>query len=219
MSVVAAAIVGSAVVGGVSSYTSSKNAASASNAATAASSQASAEQLEFAKQQYEDWKTVYGDIQENLSTYYNSLTPEKYIAEGKQSLNDSYAKASTQVEQSLAQRGLTGSGIQAQSITDLASNKANSAAALQATAERQVAQDKMSFLSLGTNQYNNSTNQVMNSYSNTANLAAQQASMYTTQANQASQAIGQSLSGGINAYLTYNSLQNQNQLLSKFLKA
>lgn len=219
MSVVAAAVVGSAVVGAVSSASASSKASKSADAATAASSEAAAAQLEFEKEQYADWEKVYGPIQDNLSAYYNSLTPEKYEAQSIQAINQSYAAANTQITQSLAQRGIATSGLAAQAQVDLATKRAQDTATVRATSDQAVANEKMKFLSLGMGQYANTTAGVSNAYGNQANLAAQQSNMYSNQAFQAAQGVGTALSSGVNSYLTYNAMQNQNLLLQNALSA
>lgn len=217
MSVVAAAVVGSAVVGGVMSSRAAGKSADASNNATEASSQASAAQLAFSKEQYDDWQKVYGSLQDNLSTYYNSLTPEKYETQGIQAIKQAYSTAQKQVDQSLAQRGITTSGLTAQTQVDMASKQAQDIATVRATSEQAVAQEKMKFLSLGMNQYGAAANGVSNAYGNQANLAANQANMYNQQAAQASAGVGSALGSGVNSYLSYNAMQNQNALLQNAL--
>lgn len=215
------AILGAAAIGGVASASSASKASKSANNATAAASQASAEQIAFAREQYEDWKATFGDIQDNLSAYYKNLTPETIQAQGAQALKQEYAATSQQLTQSLAQRGISGSGLEAQVMTDLATKQAQDQATLQVQAPMMAAQEKMKFLSLGLGQGQGqlATQGVSGAYSNQASLASQQASMYNQQAAQASQGIGASLSSGINSYLSYNAMQNQNALLSSALSA
>ncbi len=219
MSVVAAAIVGSAVVGGLSSASAASSASDSANAATAASSEATAAQLEFSKQQYADWESAYGTIQDNLSSYYNSLTPDKYEAQGIQALNQSYATAQKQIDQSLAQRGISSSGLAAQAQVDLSTKQAQDTATVRATSEQAVAQEQMKFLSLGMNQYGAAANSVSGAYSNQANIAASQANVYNQQAATASAGVGSALGSGVNSYLSYNAMQNQNALLQNALSS
>ena len=219
MSVVAAAVVGTAVVGAVSSSSASKRASSSADASTAASSEATAAQLEFAKEQYADWEKAYGSVQDNLSAYYNSLTPEKYEAQSIQAINQAYTNANTRITQSLAQRGIATSGLAAQAQVDLSTKQAQDTATVRATSDQVVANEKMKFLSLGMGQYANTTAGVSNAYGNQANLATQQSTMYSNQAAQASQGVGTALGSGVNSYLSYNALQNQNLLLQNALGA
>lgn len=213
------AILGAAAIGGVSSASSASKASKSANAATAASSEASAAQIAFAREQYDDWKATFGDVQDNLSAYYKNLTPETIQAQGAQALKQEYAATSQQLTQSLAQRGISGSGLEAQVMTDLATKQAQDQANLRVQAPMMAAQEKMKFLSLGLGQGQLATQGVTGAYSSQAGLASQQAGMYNQQAAQASQGIGASLSGGINSYLSYNAMQNQNALLSSALSA
>lgn len=217
MSVVAAAIGGSAILGAVASSSASNSASSAANNATQASSEASAAQLDFSKQQYEDWKNVFGDVQTNLASYYKALTPDTMIAAGTQNIQQEYAKANQQVTQSLAQRGISSSGLEAQAMVDLATKEAQDTATLKAQAPQMVANEKMKFLALGLNQGAQAVAGVNSAYGTQATLAANQANMYNQQAAQASQGIGTSLGSGINSYLSYNAMQNNSALLSKAL--
>ena len=213
------AIIGSAVLGAASSASAAGSASDSANAATAASSQASAAQLAFSKEQYADWKATFGDVQDNLSAYYKNLTPSAIEASGIQNLNQSYAQASKQITQSLAQRGISSSGLEGQAMVDLATKQAQDTANLKIQAPIMAAQEKMKFLALGLNQGAQAVSGVGSAYSNQASLAANQANMYNTQSAQASQGIGSSLSGGISSYMNYNAMQNQNNLLSQALNA
>lgn len=213
------AIIGSAVLGAASSASASGSASDSANASTAASSQATANQLAFSKEQYADWKATFGDVQDNLSAYYKNLTPSAIEASGIQNLNQSYAQASKQITQSLAQRGISSSGLEGQAMVDLATKQAQDTANLKIQAPIMAAQEKMKFLALGLNQGARAVSGVGSAYSNQASLAANQASMYNAQSAQASQGIGSSLSGGISSYMNYNAMQNQNNLLSQALNA
>lgn len=211
------AIIGSAVLGAASSASSSSKAASSANAATEASSEAAAAQLAFTKEQYEDWKATFGDVQSNLSAYYKSLTPDSFAASGIQSLNTQYADASKKIDQALAQRGIVGSGLQAQAHTDLMNQQAQASAQIRAEAPLKVAQEQMKFLSLGLGQGTAAAASVGNAYGTQVNLSANQAASYNAQAAQASAGIGSSLSSGLNSYMSYTAMQNQSALLQSAL--
>lgn len=178
MSGVAAAIAGSAVLGAV---VSSKSASKANKTAQ----QSAAAELEFAKQQYQDWQDVFGPIQDNLSDYYNNLTPDYIAATGLQNVETERAAALDRVNQSLAQRGLLGSGLEAAAITDIELETAQQKAQVRADAPMQAAQQKLGFLSLGFGQ--NPAGLIQNTLSN----RAQQDRSYATMAQQAAgQAVG-----------------------------
>jgi len=211
------AIIGAAVVGAASSASASSNASDSANASTAASSQASAEQLAFSKEQYADWKNVFGDVQDNLAAYYKNLTPDAIEAAGIQNINQQYAQANKQITQSLAQRGISSSGLEGQAMVDLAQKQAQDTANLKIQAPQMAANEKMKFLSLGLNQGANAVAGVNQAYGTQATLAANQANMYNQQAAQSSAGIGSSLSSGINSYMSYNAMNQQNALLQSAL--
>ena len=213
------AIIGSAAIGAASSASASSKASKSADAATKASSDASAAQLAFSKEQYEDWKAVFGDVQDNLAAYYKNLTPASIEASGVQALNTEYAAASKNLTQSLAQRGISSSGLEAQAMTDLAQKQAQDTANVRVQAPILAAQEKMKFLALGLNQGANAVSSVNSAYQSQANLAAQQSTMYNAQAAQASAGVGSALGSGVNSYLSYNAMQNQNLLLQNALSS
>lgn len=142
MSGVATAIVGAAVIGAVVQKNSSDNAiASADRKATT--------ELGFAQEQYDDWKATFGPIEDSLSTYYEDLTPDYVASQGLQALETERASALERITQSLAQRGLTGSGFDAAARTQLELSTATQKAQVRADAPSQVASEQLKFLSLG----------------------------------------------------------------------
>jgi len=211
------AIIGSAVLGAGASMSASSKASKSASAATAASSEASAEQIAFAKEQYADWKATFGDVQDNLAAYYKNLTPDAIEASGIQNINQQYSQANKQITQSLAQRGISGSGLEGQAMVDLATKQAQDTATLKVQAPILAAQEKMKFLSLGLGQGAQAASSVGSAYNTQAQLASSQASMYNQQAASASAGIGSSLSSGINSYMTYNAMNQQNSLLQSAL--
>lgn len=213
------AIIGAAAIGAGATMMAADSASDSAAAATQASSDASAAQLAFSKEQYEDWKAVFGDVQDNLAAYYKNLTPDSIEAQGIQALNTEYAAASKSLTQALAQRGISSSGLEAQAMTDLAQKQAQDTANVRVQAPIIAAQEKMKFLSLGLNQGANAVAGVNGAYQSQANLAAQQAAMYNAQAAQASAGVGSALGSGINSYLSYNAMQNQNLLLQNALSS
>lgn len=214
-----AAIIGSAVVGAGASMMASGSASDSADAQTAASSQASAAQLAFSKEQYADWKNVFGDVQDNLAAYYKNLTPDAIEAAGIQNINQQYAQANKQITQSLAQRGISSSGLEGQAMVDLAQKQAQDTANLKIQAPQLAANEKMKFLALGLNQGANAVSGVNQAYGTQATLAANQATMYNQQAASSAAGVGSSLSSGINSYMSYNAMNQQNALLQSALGA
>lgn len=215
----AVAIGGAAAVGAAASSSAASKASKSADKATQASSEATAAQLAFSKEQYEDWKSVFGDVQDNLASYYKNLTPATIEAVGIQNINQQYSQANKQITQTLAQRGISGSGLEAQAMVDLAQKQAQDTATLRTQAPQLAANEKMKFLALGLNQGANAVSSVNQAYGTQATLAANQANLYTQQAAQASAGIGSSLSSGINSYMSINAMNNQNLLLQNALGA
>ncbi|ANY29561.1 DNA ejection [Pseudoalteromonas phage PH1] len=145
MSGIATAIAGSAVVGAVVSNNASKR-------ATKAASAASESELAFNQQRYDDWKEVYGPIQDNLSDYYSNLSPDLYEAQGLEAFNAEFQKAQDDVATSLAQRGITDSGLSAQLAQQGAVTAAENRAAIRMDAPAKVAELQSNFLQIGLGQ-------------------------------------------------------------------
>jgi hypothetical protein len=110
------------------------------------------EQLAFQREQYDDWKAIYGDLQENLGNYYNSLDPKDYEARGLQAVQQEYQAAKTTLDRSLAQRGISSSGLQAAADTSFSQQLASARADVRLKAPDTVAREQMKFLGLGLGQ-------------------------------------------------------------------
>jgi hypothetical protein len=110
------------------------------------------EQLAFQREQYDNWKSIYGDLQENLGNYYKNLSPDDYISRGVTAINKEYEVANKQVTTQLAQRGISNSGIAAAALTSLDQQGAAARANVRDTAGEQVNAQKMGFLGLGLGQ-------------------------------------------------------------------
>lgn len=145
MSWVAAAVVGSAVVGAaVSSNNASKARKTASGAAKS--------DLEFAKAQYADWLDAFGDIQTNLSEYYENLTPDFYETQALQAFEQEKQFALDSLEADLAQRGIDTSGLAKEIQEDVAFSSAVERAKIRAEAPIKTAQAQQEFLQIGLGQ-------------------------------------------------------------------
>ena len=220
------AIIGSAVLGAAASSKSAKSANSSANAATASADaaarlqyEASSEQLAFSKQQYDDWQSIYGPIQDNLSNYYKNLSSDSIASLGIQSIEKEYARSSQLLEQTLAKRGITNSGATTQSMTQLESARMLGRAEVQANAPMVAAQQQQGFLNAGLGIQSQALSGINSAYGTQISLLGQQAANATSQANNYSNqaaagyaGIGSSVGQGINTYMTYNAYQSQNAL-------
>jgi hypothetical protein len=203
-----AAIIGSAIVGAgasaVSANKQSKAAESAADKAAAANDAA----LQFQIEQYNDWKNIFGDVQETLSGYYNTLSPSTYAAMNIQNIETEYNQANQQMLQQLSQRGLANSGAAAQGIVDLQNSRALAEAQARTNATDVVKNQQTQFLGLGMGQDVQLANNISSLYGNQANMYNQQSNMYANNAAQSYAGIGQSIGQGISSYYQYNALQN-----------
>ena len=134
----AAAVVAGAYIGSESADRSSRRAERAANT-----------ELGFQQERYDDWMEVFGPIQDNLSEYYNNLSADYFEAVGIEAFEKERALALAQVEENLAQRGITDSGLAADLRKDLALEAAQTRAQIRRDAPRLAAEDKSRFLQIG----------------------------------------------------------------------
>lgn len=137
---------------GLTDYSGAAKAQEAAADAAKAGVALSAEQVEFMKEQYNDWKAIFGDLTETLGDYFKSLEPDDVIAPKIQSINKELAKAKENIEVTLAQKGLDKSSIAEKALTSLEVAGAQQRAQVRATAQDEVAAKQMGFLGLGLGQ-------------------------------------------------------------------
>ena len=140
--------VGSGLSAGIGLFTADKSARAAEAAGDAAGA-AELEQVAFAKERYEDWKEVFGPIQDNLSAYYQSLSPAYFAARGIESFEEEQEKALTRINERFAQLGLEDSGIAAAVEVQAELAGAEERARIRADAPSQVAAEQSDFLRIG----------------------------------------------------------------------
>lgn len=195
MSWSAVAVAGASVAGSLIS-------SNASSKASKSASAASKEQLEFDKQRYEDWKNVYGPIQDNLSSYYSNLTPDYYETLGLEAFELERNNAMDSIETSLAQRGITDSGVATQIKAEADLGAATTRAQIRRQAPAQLAQEQMNFLAVG--QGANPANSVSSTLSQQANSARQTANSAASASgqawNSAIQSVGSLVGTGLSTY-------------------
>lgn len=113
------------------------------------------DQLEFQKSQYNDWKNIYGPLQEDLGTYFKNLTGDKLAAQQIEAIQRESQQAQTNVDQQLAQRGLSQSGLQAEAIMRNQLTSSMAKANARANSDQLAANQKIGFLGLGLGQGTN----------------------------------------------------------------
>ena len=220
------AIIGAAAIGAGTSYMSSKSASKSADKALASADasaqlqyQASTEQLDFQKQQYDRWESIFGPVQENLSNYYKNLSSDSIASQGLQNIHSQYTQSRQNLDTALAKRGITNSGATAASLTQLESSRMLGAAEVRTNAPMVAAQQQLNFVNSGQSQQSNAVNGITSSYTNKMNMFGQQslnsqnlANNYSNTAAQAYSGIGNSIGTGISTYMNYNSYQNNMNL-------
>ena len=193
-----------AVTAGASIFgaTSASNAASD---ATDAQSAAEAAALDFQKQQYQDWQDIYGPIQDNLSMYYQNINPDYYEATGLANFQKERQQQLTDLNTSLAQRGLTNSGLAATVKRENAIDTAEQRAQIRTNATQQAIADQSNFLQIGmginpASSYGSTLNQIAQNKAVTAQNAQ------TAAGTAVSGATSSLLNMGTNYALTGNPL-------------
>ena len=128
-----------------SAYLSSSSASDA----TGAASDAAEAQLNFERERYADWKDTYGTVENNLSSYFSTLTPEFYAAQGLENFEKEKNVALDRVRENFAQRGITDSGLAAATEVDFATSGAESRAKVRAEAPSVAREEQLRFLQVG----------------------------------------------------------------------
>ena len=177
--VAAVGAIGGSVMSSRASSKASKQAADAQNA-----------QLSFDMERYDDWQNIFGGVQENLSNYYNSISPDYYVAAGLEAFEKEREAQMGKLNETLAQRGLSNSGLAATVATEDAISSAEARASIRREAPRQAREDQSRFLQIGMGQ--NPGSSVSSTLGNIAANAQ-------TQANQASKAAGQAVSSAVSS--------------------
>lgn len=148
---------------GLTDYSGAEKAQSQAMAAQASATdqslQIARENIEFQREvfqyqqtQYEDWKNTFGDLSENLGEYYKNLTASDKIVQGLQAESKESQRAQQQLSRDLSQRGISGGGLEAQTLTAMQAQSAQTRAGIRASAEDQVKAQQLGFLGLGLGQ-------------------------------------------------------------------
>jgi hypothetical protein len=180
----ATAVAGATLVSG---YMSSRSADKASDRASEASDQALA--LEYEK--YDEWNATYGDLQDNLVSYYENVSPDYYAAVGVEKFNEEFQTGMQRINENFAQRGIDPNSALAASTTAQSEiSAAETRAGIRRDAPRQAREDQRSFLQIGLGQ---------NPGSSLSNALASDATNKANQANSAQGAAGDAWAAAIPA--------------------
>jgi len=157
-------------------------------------------QLAFNQQQYDDWKRIFGPIEDNLADYYQELDPESYAAQMKSSISNYYNQAGQNINRQLSQRGIDNSGLAVAVSRDLEQEEARQKAIADQQAKDIVEQKKLSFLGLGLGNQGALQANINNSYGTQLNLASQQLALANQQGMQANKSLANAAAAGSYMY-------------------
>ena len=126
-------------------------------------------QEEWARQRYAEQKAIYGDLEQNLVNYYKNLTPAKKTSIGLDRYDQQFKLAQDKVAQNMAQRGLTGSGIEAETNYQMEMQAAKDRTDIANAAEDEVRQQQLGILGYGSGQTGLTQQMMANAGANYAN--------------------------------------------------
>ena len=106
--------------------------------------------LAWEMKKYQDWKNLYGDIEKNLSDYYENLSPEVYAARGIEAIETEFNQVQANMNEFMVSRGIReDSGLGASLKQEQNMGRAIARARVRAEAPQAVADAKQNFLGLG----------------------------------------------------------------------
>jgi hypothetical protein len=108
--------------------------------------------MQFEYDKLAEWEEAYGPIEDNLSQYYQNLTPEYYEVQGLEAFEQEQQQSLQTVRENLAQRGIGDSGIAAQAEIQFGQQEALGRAKIRTEAPRKVAEEQARFLQVGLGQ-------------------------------------------------------------------
>ena len=162
------------------------------------------EQLQFQKDQQARWDEIFGPAQDHLAEYYNTLNPDDEAAKRVQGLQQAYQDYQQQLDTTLAQRGMSNSGLQAELTSNAMYQNERDKALVRADAPRMVAEQQAGFLGLGMGQagilqqgMNSAYGNATNNYSNQMNMYGQNRNIALQQEAQANQSFGTAIGSGM----------------------
>lgn len=143
---------GASILGAMKAGDAADAQAAAAERSAAGQQKLSREQMEYNIYQQQRWESIYGPIQDNLSSYYQGLDPDKFQTQMNVDIGTAYNIAQEQLTASLAARGIQGSGVEAAALAQLEQGRADALSQTRVGAEEQVAGMQSSFLGMGLGQ-------------------------------------------------------------------
>lgn len=198
------ATVGSMLVGGYSAYSADKNAKDARKDQRASQQRANEMEdkaLALEAERVAKWENTYGDIEANLSHYYNNLDPNDYRLEGFDKVREHTAALKTTIKKRFGAQGVSGSDAEKLALTQLELSDSRDIATIDREADKVTAREQASFLSLGLREKAGNESAQTRGIRSSANAAyareTQSQSAANSYANQRDSAIGGLLGDGL----------------------
>ncbi len=158
------------------------------------------QQLQLAKEKEAYYKSIYGNLEKNLSDYYTTLTPRRAEQLGLSRYDKQFQQAQNLYNKNMAQRGLSGSGIAAEGTRAMDMQAAADRTNIMQQADTQTRQKQLGFLGVGLGQSNIAAHNVANSYNSAMNSYNNQSRIAQNSANQSGAAVGNLMRGAAYAY-------------------
>ncbi len=155
--------------------------------------------LNFAKEQYNRWKEIYGPIERNVADFYDTLTPEFFSSQGLQQYQKQSQQALSNMEEHFALAGVE-SGVQTDIRAKMELQGARDKAQIRYEAPIKVAQAKEGFIAAGRGQQQAGAAGVINQTNNLAGAFGNEAIRQGRNSAAAWQGFGDVLTAGIQEY-------------------
>ena len=165
------------------------------------------EQMARSQFEYNQFQNLYGDIEKNLANYYKNLSPDTYTTQANSAIAQQFEQASVNMRESMAARGIEGSGVEAGAMANMYGEKALAESQVEAGADQWVANQQQQFYQnqaapqqqYARNNMNTATNNYNNSMGNMSNAFGNQANTQFNLAGQYGQSAAQGIGGGMQA--------------------
>lgn len=163
--------------------------------------------INLEQERYDIWADTYGSIEDNLSEYYNSITPAYYASVGLEQFKKEFERTTTTIKENFARKGINPrSGVINSVLAQAEISAAETRAGIRRDAGTKAAEEKSKFLELGIQRDSG------DSFANTLNTISSQEQATDTLARTQTDAFrSDQLDDLNNAYLTR--LDQTNQLV------
>ena len=152
------------------------------------------EQLEFAKQRYQDWQDTWGDVEESIASFARTYTGAHAQSLGLRAIEGQFKEVQTQMKEFNAQRGLSNSGLGAHQQYQLNLARHQSRAEVIADAPSEAAKVRADLFNVGAQREGGLLNARAQASGNAINTL--------TSGRDRSDALGANISGKLTNFLT-----------------